>query len=151
MTTLRLPEQNQVFLVGRLTKDPELRYTPKGVAHCRFRIAVSHRYKDTVSGEWKDEAAFINITIWRQMAESYGKRLHKGSPVAIEGRLRSYEYEDKNSPGAKRSMIEVDARRVQILEKAEGAPSEDVPAKGGAVATADAISEDVSQDEEVPF
>ncbi len=151
MTNLRLPEQNQVFLVGRLTKDPELRYTPKGIAHCRFRIAVSRRYKDTVSGEWKDDASFINIVTWRQAAESCGKRLHKGSPVSVEGRLRSYEYEDKNSGGAKRSMIEVEARRVQILEKAEGAPSEDVSAKGGAAVPADAVSEDVSQDEEVPF
>jgi single-strand DNA-binding protein len=150
MSNLRLPEQNQVFLIGRLTKDPELRYTPKGIANCRFRIAVSRRYKDTVSGEWKDDAAFINIVTWRQAAESCGKRLRKGSPVSVEGRLRSYEYEDKNSGGAKRSMIEVEARRVQVLEKAEGAPSGDVPAKDG-VPSADAVPEDVSEDEEVPF
>ena len=67
----------------------------------------------------------------------------------MEGRLRSYEYEDKNSGGAKRSMIEVEARRVQVLEKAEGAPSGEVPAKDG-VSSADAISEDVPE-EEVPF
>lgn len=150
MNALRLPEQNQVFLVGRLTKDPELRYTPKGVANCRFRIAVTRRYKDTVSGEWKDETAFINVTTWRQAAESCGKRLHKGSPVHVEGRLRSYEYEDKNNAGAKRSMIEVEARRVQVLEKADaGVPADESPKSDSPAA--DALSEAPVEDEEVPF
>lgn len=145
MNALRLPEQNQVFLVGRLTKDPELRYTPKGIATCRFRIGVNRRYKDTVSGEWKDETAFLNVTTWRQAAESCGKRLHKGSPVHVEGRLRSYEYEDKNNAGAKRTMIEVEARRVQILEKL----SED-SSKSESVA-AEVSSDGPVEDEEVPF
>ena len=131
---VRLPEQNQVLLTGNLTKDPEVRYTQKGTAMCRFRMGVNRRYKDTASGEWKDDTTFVNIVVWREAAESCGKRLKKGSPVHVEGRLRSYEYEDKNAAGQKRSMLEVEARRVQILEKTssgaekpEGAPEEPSP------------------------
>ncbi len=151
MNSLRLPEQNQVFLVGRLTKDPELRYTPKGIANCRFRIGVNRRYKDTVSGEWKDETAFINVTTWRQAAESCGKRLHKGSPIHVEGRLRSYEYEDKNNGGAKRSMIEVEARRVQVLEKAGESESSAEASSKNESSAAEVSSDGPVEDEEVPF
>ena len=137
---VRLPEQNQVLLTGNLTKDPEVRYTQKGTAMCRFRMGVNRRYKDTASGEWKDDTTFVNIVVWREAAESCGKRLKKGSPVHVEGRLRSYEYEDKNAAGQKRSMLEVEARRVQILEKAsEKASDEPSPVEGAA------------DTEEVPF
>ena len=121
---LRLPEQNAVLLTGRLTRDPELKYTASGSAMCRFGLAVNRRYKDAKTGEWKDDATFVSITIWKEAAERCGKVLKKGSPVHVEGRLRSYEYQDKD--GNKRSGIEVEARRVQILEKASSAGSSGV-------------------------
>ena len=124
MADLRLPEQNAVLLTGRLTRDPELKYTASGAAMCRFGLAVNRRYKDVKTGEWKDDTTFVNVTIWKEAAERCGKILKKGSPVHVEGRLRSYDYQDKE--GAKRSGIEVEARRVQILEKASSAGSSGV-------------------------
>jgi single-strand DNA-binding protein len=146
---LRLPEQNQVLLTGNLTRDPELRYTGKGTAMCRFRMGANRRYKDTASGEWKDDPTFVNIVVWREIAESCGKRLKKGSPVHVEGRLRSYEYEDKDKVGAKRSVIEVEARRVQFLEKPDSARAESGPAELAPAASLAVASE--ADIEEVPF
>ncbi len=154
MSGLRLPEQNQVMLTGRLTKDPELRYTQKGTAMCRFRIAVNRRYKDNASGEWKDDTTFVGVVVWRQVAESCGQRLRKGAPVHVEGRLRSYEFEDKDRPGQKRSMLEVEARRVQFLAPGEGKPPE---GKAGAEAKPEAEAQEApaasgeADIEEVPF
>lgn len=118
---LRLPEQNTVLLTGRLTRDPELKYTASGTAMCRFGLAVNRRYKDPKSGEWKDDTTFVNCVIWREAGERVGKSVKKGAPVHVEGRLRSYDFQDKE--GNKRSGIEVEARRVQILEKASSAGS----------------------------
>ena len=124
MSELRIPEQNTVLLTGRLTRDPELKYTASGTAMCRFGLAVNRRYKDPKSGEWKDDTTFVNCVIWREAGERVGKVVKKGSPVHVEGRLRSYDYQDKE--GNKRSGTEVEARRVQILEKASSAGSSGV-------------------------
>ena len=142
MAELRLPEQNTVLLTGNLVKDPELKYTASGTAMCRFRIGVNRRYKDPKSGEWKDDSTFVNVVIWREAGERVGKTLKKGSPVHVEGRLRSYEYQDKE--GAKRSGMEVEARRVQILEKA----STNGASAGVGEPEAPAVGADT---EEVPF
>ena len=95
-----LREQNTVLLTGRLTRDPELKYTASGTAMCRFGLAVNRRYKDK-TGEYKDDTTFVNCVIWREAAESVGKAVKKGTPVHVEGRLRSYDYKDKE--GNKRS------------------------------------------------
>jgi single-strand DNA-binding protein len=144
MAELRLPEQNTVLLTGNLVKDPELKYTASGTAMCRFRIGVNRRYKDPKSGEWKDDSTFVNVVIWREAGERVGKTLKKGSPVHVEGRLRSYEYQDKET-GAKRSMLEVEARRVQILEKSSSSAGRSAGADAEPEASAGA---DI---EEVPF
>ena len=140
MAELRLPEQNTVLLTGRLTRDPELKYTASGTAMCRFGLAVNRRYKDPKSGEWKDDTNFVNCVIWREAGERVGKVVKKGSPVHVEGRLRSYDYQDKE--GNKRSGIEVEARRVQILEKASSA---------GSSAVGEPESPSGAEIEEVPF
>ena len=116
MAEIRLPEQNTVLLTGRLTRDPDLKYTAAGTAVCNFSIAVNRRYKDPKSGEWKDDTSFVDVVIWREAADRCGKVLKKGSPVHIEGRLKSSSFEGKD--GTKRTKLEVEARRVQILEKA---------------------------------
>ena len=122
MAEIRLPEQNTVLLTGRLTRDADLKYTAAGVAMCRFSIAVNRRFKDPKSGEWKDDTSYVDVSVWREAAERCGKVLKKGSPVHIEGRLRSYTVESKED-GAKRTKLEVEARRVQILEKTSSAGS----------------------------
>jgi single-strand DNA-binding protein len=141
MAELRLPEQNTVLLTGRLTRDPELKYTASGTAMCRFGLAVNRRYKDPKSGEWKDDTTFVNCVIWREAGERVGKVVKKGSPVHVEGRLRSYDYQDKE--GNKRSGIEVEARRVQILEKASSG--------GGSAAVGEPEAPSGAEIEEVPF
>ena len=122
MSELRLPEQNTVLLTGRLTRDAELKYTTAGTAMCRFSIAVNRRFKDPKSGEWKDDTTYVDVSVWREAAERCGKILKKGSPVHVEGRLRSYTVEGKED-GLKRTKMEVEARRVQILEKASSSGS----------------------------
>ncbi|MDR1104066.1 MAG: single-stranded DNA-binding protein [Endomicrobium sp.] len=111
---IRLPEQNSAIMVGRLTRDPELRRTGTGKAVCSFDIAISRRIKDSVSGEWKDaNPTFVPVIVWGEQAERCGERLKKGSPVHVEGRLQTNKWEGND--GTKRSRLEVVASRVQIL------------------------------------
>jgi single-strand DNA-binding protein len=140
MAEIRLPEQNTVLLTGRLTRDAELKYTAAGVAVCHFSLAVNRNYKDPKSGEWKDDTSYVDISVWREAAERCGKVLKKGSPVHVEGRLRSSSFEGKD--GTKRTKLEVEARRVQILEKASSGAS------AGGESEAPSVGADI---EEVPF
>jgi len=95
---------NSVTLVGNLVDDPELRFTPNGVAMARIRFAVNRRYQDR-NNEWQEETSFFGGTCWRDMAENVAESLQKGMRVIVTGRLeqRSWETQD----GEKRSMIEV--------------------------------------------
>ena len=103
---------NRVFIMGNLTRDPELRYIPSGQAVASFSVAVNRVY-NTPSGEKKEEVSFINVVAWGRRAEVCGEYLSKGSPVFVEGRLQSRSWEDKN--GAKRYALEVIASNVQFL------------------------------------
>ena len=114
MANIKLHSLNDVKMVGRLTRDPELKYTSQGTAVCRLRVAVGRRYLDRNSGEWKEDVAFVPATVWRESAERCGQRLKKGSPVFIEGRLKSKEWQTKE--GQKRSDLEVDIQKIQFLE-----------------------------------
>lgn len=107
---------NKVLLMGNLTKDPELRYTPQGMAVVNLRLAVNRKYR-TKEQELKEEVCFITAVVWNKQAETCNQYLHKGSAVFVEGRLQSRSWEDNT--GAKRSVIEVRAERVQFM----GAPS----------------------------
>src|SRR5689334_19683120 len=115
MNTLRLLQLNDVRLVGRLTRDPEVRYTAKGQAVARLDVAVNRRYKDGTV-EWREEATFVPVTGWPEAAERCRERLKKGSPRYVEGRLRSTSWETKD--GQKRSGVEVEAYRMQFLFRA---------------------------------
>lgn len=116
MSDLKLPDINRTFLAGRLTANPELRYTPgnPGTAVCKLRLAVSRKYR-TRDGEAKEKTLFINVTVWDKAAEWVGENLKKGRPVIVEGRLTSDQWEDKQT-GQKRTSIEVRADRVQALD-----------------------------------
>lgn len=103
---------NKVLLVGNLTKDPELRYTPQGTAVVNLRLATNRRFKDR-NGEQKEEACFVTVVVWDKQAETCNQYLRKGRSVLIEGRLQSRSWED--SSGQKRNVLEVRAERVQFL------------------------------------
>ncbi len=107
---------NKVLLMGNLTKDPELRYTPQGTAVANLRLAVNRKYR-TKDQELKEEVCFITAVVWNKQAETCNQYLHKGSSVFVEGRLQSRSWED--TTGGKRSVIEVRAERVQFM----GAPT----------------------------
>jgi single-strand DNA-binding protein len=109
---------NKVFLIGNLTRDPELRVTPKGTAVCQFGLAVNRQYKDE-SGATRDETAFIDIEAWGKQGELAAKYLQKGSPAFIEGRLKFDSWEDKQS-GQKRSKLKVVLDNVQFLSRGGG-------------------------------
>lgn len=148
-TTLRLPEQNSVTLVGRLTRDPEVRFTAKGQALCRFDIAVNRRYKDT-AGAWQDDTSFVPVVVWGEAGSRCGERLKKGMPVHVEGRLQSRQWETKE--GQKRTTLEVVARRVQFLSRVtgegEGGPS--MPSSERAPAAEEPSAASIDE-EEIPF
>ncbi len=104
---------NKVFLIGNLTRDPELRVTPKGTAICQFGLAVNRQFKDE-SGQTRDETSFIDIEAWGKQGELVSKYLTKGSPAMVEGRLKLDQWEDKQS-GQKRSKLKVVLENVQFL------------------------------------
>lgn len=139
---------NKVFLIGNLTKDPELRYTPGGVAVVNLRLAVNRKFRDK-SGELKEETCFVTVTAWDKQAETCNQYLRKGRPIFVEGRLQSRSWETPD--GQKRSTIDVRAERIQFLgspkSEADVAPSS--PAEGGEAPDEDVIKpENVSWDEE---
>lgn len=103
---------NRVFLIGNLTRDPELRYVPSGTAVVNFDLAVNRVFV-TQSGEKKEEVCYIRVVVWGRRAEVCGEYLSKGSPVFVEGRLRSRTWQTQD--GQKRSTIEVVATSVQFL------------------------------------
>ena len=108
---------NKVILIGNLTRDPELRYTPQGTSVCNFGIAVNRRYKQ--GDEVKDEVTFINVVVFGKQADTCGQYLNKGSAVLIEGRLQERRWETEE--GQKRSRHEVVAQNVRFLSKKQGA------------------------------
>src|SRR5690242_21645689 len=100
-----------ITVIGNLTDDPELRFTPTGVAVAKFRIASTHRYLDRASNEWKDgEPLFLSCTVWRQVAENVAESLTRGARVIVSGRLRQRSYE--NREGEKRTVIELEVDEV---------------------------------------
>ena len=114
---------NKVLLLGNLTRDPEVRYTPKGTAVGDLGLAVNRRVSDG-NGNWSDEVTFVDVTVWGTNAENAQKFLTKGRGVFIEGRLQMDTWEDKQS-GQKRSKLKVVAEVLQFLPDGKG------PAAGG--------------------
>lgn len=139
---------NKVFLIGNLTRDPELRVTPKGTAICQFGLAVNRQFKDD-AGQKRDEVTFIDCEAWSKTAELVAKYLIKGSPAMIEGRLKLDQWEDKQS-GQKRSKLKVVVDNVQFLgtkgdsaSAAENTPATTSNPPPPAQGSGDAVEEDV--------
>jgi single-strand DNA-binding protein len=157
---------NRVLLIGNLTRDPELRYIPSGSAVATFTVAVNRVYK-TQTGEKKEQASFVRIVVWGRRAEVCGEYLSKGSPVFVEGRLQSREWEGQD--GQKRYALEVIADNVQFLrggeKKGQGASAaakgqapEDIETINlndevdpGSPAKSDSKKDSAVSGEEVPF
>ena len=103
---------NKVFLIGRLTRDPELRFMPNGEAVCNFGLATSEKWKNK-NGEPTEKTEFHNITIYRRLAEIAGQYLKKGSQVYLEGKIQSRKYTDKN--GVERTAYEIVCHEMKML------------------------------------
>ncbi|MGH2684274.1 MAG: single-stranded DNA-binding protein [Actinomycetota bacterium] len=101
---------NSVTLVGNITRDPELRFTPSGQANATFGLAVNRRWQNRQNNEWEEATSFFNVVCWREMAENVSESLQKGARVVVTGRLeqRSWETQD----GEKRSVVEVVADEI---------------------------------------
>lgn len=136
---------NRIVLIGRLTRDPELRYTPSGTGVCSFTLAVDRRFK---SADGTRETDFVNIVAWRQLGELCANYLSKGKMAAVEGRLQIRNYTDKE--GNKRTAAEVVADDVNFLSP------KDASATGTSYAANDFGSDDnVAEvpltDDDLPF
>jgi len=107
---------NKTILIGNLTRDPEVRYTPQGTSVCSFRIAVNYRYKQ--GDEVKKEVIFIDIVTFGRQADTCGQYLNKGNTVLVEGRLQERRWETED--GQQRSKFEVVAQTVRFLTRRQG-------------------------------
>lgn len=137
---------NKVILMGNLTKDPELRYTPNGTAVASFSLAVNRRYKQ--GDEFKDEVCYIDIVVFGKQAENCGQYLGKGHGIIVDGRLQQRRWETED--GQKRSKHEVVAQSIRFLSKRDDSslPS-GPPGKEGGLDDTNIPSQ--SEDNDVPF
>ena len=148
---------NKVILLGNLTRDPEVRYTPKGSAVCDLGIAVNRTYT-LDNGEKREEVTYVDVTLWARLAEIAGEYLKKGRPVFIEGRLQLDTWDDKQS-GQKRSKLRVIGETMQLLGSRPGGGGgasegdEDRPSRGKAAAAPPKAAAAASEpdDDEIPF
>src|SRR5215472_11664283 len=113
---------NKVILVGNLTRDPELRYTPKGTAIAKIGLAVNRVWRNE-AGETKEEVTFVDVDVFGRTAENVGQYMRKGRPILIEGRLKLDQWDDKQT-GQKKSKLAVIAETVQFLGSATGGSNE---------------------------
>src|SRR6187549_2253365 len=120
-----MPNLNKVMLMGNLTRDPEIKYTPKGTAIAQIGMAVNRNYT-LENGEKREEVTFIDIEAYGRQAEVIGEYCKKGRPLYVEGRLKLDTWDDKQS-GQKRSKLKVVIESFQFLGSREGGKSEEAP------------------------
>ena len=118
---------NKVFLIGNLTRDPEVRYLPSGKAVTEIRLAINNKYK-LASGEEREETCFVNVVVWGKQGEACGQYLSKGSPLLVEGRL---QYEEWEKDGQKQNRLRVVADRTQFIGSPRRAEFSDGADAGG--------------------
>jgi single-strand DNA-binding protein len=110
---------NKVILAGNLTRDPELRYTPKGTAVARITLAVNRTYTSSEGGEKKEEVSFVDVDIWGRQAEVISQYMKKGRPLLVEGRLKQDTWEDKNTK-QKQSKLKVVLESFSFIDSNRG-------------------------------
>jgi len=126
-----MPSLNKVLLMGNLTRDPELRVTPKGTPICQFSLAINRQFK-MESGESREEVIYVDVEAWGKQGETIAKYCTKGRPLYVEGRLRLDQWEDKNTK-EKRSRMKVVLEQFQFLgdSRGGGAGGGGAPSSGG--------------------
>jgi single-strand DNA-binding protein len=147
---------DKVILMGNLTRDPELRYTPKGTAIAKVGLAVNRVWTNE-AGEKKEEVTFVDVDIFGRTAENVGQYMRKGRPILVEGRLKLDQWDDKQT-GQKRSRLGVIAETVQFLGSAPGseggapsAPRAARPAAAAAPAAEPVEGDGPPENDDVPF
>ncbi|HOY84453.1 MAG TPA: single-stranded DNA-binding protein [Candidatus Syntrophosphaera sp.] len=142
MADLKVPRLNRVLIAGRITKELELKYTPKGSPVVNFSVAMDKRFKDE-SDQWQSVPVYVDVVAWNQTAENLCKQAHKGTAVLVEGKIDVRSYVDQNN--VNRKVFEIIADFVQTLEwkpREEGGdtppPPEEPPHTGS-----DATNDDV--------
>jgi single-strand DNA-binding protein len=147
---------NKVIIVGNLTRDPELRYTPKGTAVARITLAVNRTWKSE-SGEAKEEVSFVDVDVWGRQAEVIGQYMKKGRPLLVEGRLKQDTWEDKNTK-QKQSKLKVVLESFSFIDSnrggGEGGEAPVAPRSRPAASSAPAAGvgdADAPSDDDVPF
>ena len=120
-----MPSLNKVLLMGNLTRDPELRVTPKGTPICQFSLAINRQFK-MESGETREEVIYVDVEAWGKQGETIAKYMTKGRPLYVEGRLRLDQWEDKTTK-EKRSRMKVVLEQFQFLGDNRGAPGSAEP------------------------
>ena len=124
-----MPNLNTVLLMGNLTRAPELRYTPKGMAVAEFGLALNRKFN--VEGEVREEVTFVDVTFWGRQAETLAQYVKKGAPLFIEGRLQQDTWDDKTT-GQKRTKLRIVGEGFQFLEgKQAGGAESDAPDHAG--------------------
>jgi single-strand DNA-binding protein len=144
---------NKVILLGNLTRDPEVRYTPKGTAVTELGMAVNRVYT-AENGEKREETTFVDVTLWGRTAEIAGEYLKKGRPVFIEGRLQLDTWDDKQS-GQKRSKLKVVGEGLQLIGSRPGGGGGGGDEEGGSRSSRPApppkAAPSAPDDDEIPF
>lgn len=142
---------NKLLLAGNLTRDPEMRYTPKGSAICGFGLAVNRKWK-TETGDEKEEVTFVDVTAFGKQAEVIAQYLKKGNPLFLEGRLKLDQWDDKKT-GEKRSKLAVVLESFQFLprgEKQQAAPRPKITA-ADIPELPPGVAEKLNNEDDVPF
>ena len=150
---------NKVIIAGNLTRDPELRYTPKGTAVARITLAVNRTYTSSEGGEKKEEVSFVDVDIWGRQAEVISQYMKKGRPLLVEGRLKQDTWEDKNTK-QKQSKLKVVLESFSFIDSNRGdggggapeAPrSRPAPASPGPAAPEGGEADGPPEGDDVPF
>ena len=152
-----MPSLNKVLLMGNLTRDPELRVTPKGTPICQFSLAINRQFK-MESGETREEVIYVDVEAWGKQGETIAKYMVKGRPLYVEGRLRLDQWDDKQT-GQKRSRLGVVMESFQFMDsgnrgESEGgapAPRPARPAAASAPATEPVEGDAPHEGDDVPF
>jgi single-strand DNA-binding protein len=148
---------NKVMLIGNLTRDPNLRYTPKGTAVCSFGLATNRSWSPADGGEKQERVEFHNIVSWAKLAEICGQLLHKGDKVYLEGRLQTREWKGEDDQSKRTTEIVID--NMMLLRSAGGySPSQDTDSNDSPVKPAedktpaqDQVEETEDVSDDIPF
>jgi single-strand DNA-binding protein len=146
---------NKVILCGNLTRDPELRYTPKGTAVARITLAVNRVYTSGEGGEKKEEVSFVDVDVWGRQAEVIAQYMKKGRPLLVEGRLKQDTWEDKNTK-QKQSKLKVVLESFSFIDsnRSDGGGAAEAPRSRPAAGSAPAPESGDAEpphDDDVPF